>query len=70
VTLNQELDQELIAFMCRRFEQCDCSVALETSVEALQSDINCNASYTLVDGALDKMRASYKKRFDELKGKS
>ena len=69
MTLDQELDQELIAFMCRRFEQCDCLVALETSVEALQSDINCNASYTLVDGAIDKMRASYKKRLDKLKGK-
>ena len=69
VTLEQELDQQLINFMCRRFEQCDCLVALETSVEALQSDINCNASYTLVSGALDKMRAAYKKRFDELKGK-
>ena len=67
MTLDQELDQELIAFMCRRFEQCDCLVDLETSVEALQSDINCNASYTLVDGALDKMRAAYKKRLDELK---
>jgi len=68
VTLNQELDQELIAFMCRRFEQSDCSVALETSVESMQSDIACNASYTLVPGALDKMRAAYKKRLDELKG--
>jgi ribosome-associated translation inhibitor RaiA len=67
MTLDQELDQELIAFMCRRFEQCDCLVDIETSVEALQSDINCNASYTLVDGALDKMRAAYKKRLDELK---
>jgi hypothetical protein len=66
VTLNQELDQELIAFMCRRFEQCDCLVALETSVVALQSDMNCNASYTLVPGALDRMRAVYKKRLREL----
>jgi hypothetical protein len=69
VTLNQELDQELIAFMCRRFEQSDCLEALETSVVAMRSDINCNASYTLLPGALDKMRAAYKKRLDELKGK-
>ena len=69
MTLDQELDQELIAFMCRRFEQCDCSVALETCVEAMQADINCNASYTLVPGALDRMRGVYKKRLKELKGK-
>ena len=69
MTLDQELDQELIAFMCRRFERCDCLEALQTSVEAMQSDINCNASYTLVDGAIEKMRAGYKKRLDELKGK-
>jgi hypothetical protein len=55
--------------MCRRFEQCDCLEALETCVVAMQSDINCNASYTLAEGALDKMRAAYKKRLDELKGK-
>jgi hypothetical protein len=35
----------------------------------MQSDINCNASYTLVPGALDRMRAAYKKRLKELKGK-
>ena len=69
MTFDEELDQELIAFMCRRFEQCDCLEALETCLVPLQSDINCSASYTLVPGALDKMRASYKKRLNELKGK-
>jgi len=70
MTLDQELDQELIAFMCRRFERCDCLEALQTSVEAMQSDINCNASYTLVDGAIDKMSAASKKRLDKLKGQT
>jgi hypothetical protein len=69
VTLEEKLDQELIEFMCRRFEQCDCLVALETCVVALQSDINCNASYTLLPGALDRMRGVYAKRLAKLKGK-
>ena len=62
-------DQELVAFMCERFEQCDCLEALETCLVPLQKDIADKQEYTLVDGALDKMRASYKKRLDELKGK-
>jgi hypothetical protein len=55
--------------MCERFEQCDCLEALETCLVPLQKDIADKQEYTLVDGALDKMRASYKKRLDELKGK-
>ncbi len=69
MTLNQELDQELVAFMCERFEQCDCMEALETCLVPLQKDIADKQEYTLVDGALDKMRAAYKKRLDKLKGK-
>ena len=59
---------ELINFMCERFEQCDCLEALETCLVPLQKDIDNKHDYTLVDGALDKMRAAYKKRLDELKG--
>ena len=69
VTLEQDIDQKLINFMCQRFEQCDCLEALETCLVPLQKDIADKADYTLVDGALDKMRAAYKKRSDELKGK-
>jgi hypothetical protein len=60
---------DLVAFMCEQFQACDCIQALETCSVALQTDIKDKATYTLVDGALDKMRAAYKKRLDELKGK-
>ena len=64
------LDEELINFMCERFEQCDCLEALETCLVPLQKDIADKQEYTLVDGALDKMRAAYSRRLAELKGKS
>jgi hypothetical protein len=69
MTLDQKLDQELIDFMCERFDQCDCLEALETCLAPLQSDINSNASYTLVPGALDRIRGVYRRRLSELKGK-
>lgn len=68
-TLDQDLDQELIDFHCERFEAADCLEALETCVIPLQADINSNASYTLVPGALDRIRGVYAKRLAELKGK-
>jgi hypothetical protein len=58
-----------VDFMCEQFEQCDCLEALGTCLVPLQKDIADNQEYTLVEGALDKMRAAYKKRLDELKGK-
>ena len=64
---NGEVD--LVDFMCDQFKKCDCIRALETCSVALQTDLKNKASYTLVEGALDKMWASYKKRLDELKGK-
>ena len=67
MTPDEELDQELIDFMCRRFEQCDCLEALETCIVPLQADINSNASYTLVPGALDRMRGVYRRRLAELR---
>jgi hypothetical protein len=67
VTLDQELDQELVEFMCERFEQCDCEEALETSVVALQADIADKHGYTLVPGALERMRAAYSRRLAELR---
>ena len=67
MTLDEELDKELIDFMCERFEQCDCLEALETCLLPLQVDINSNASYTLLPGALDRMRGVYKRRLAELR---
>ena len=67
MTPDEELDKELIDFRCKRFEQCDCLEALETCLLPLQADINSNASYTLVPGALDRMRAAYKRRLAELR---
>jgi hypothetical protein len=61
--------RDLIKFQCERFEQCDCLEALETCAVALKEDIANEQPYTLIPGALHKMRASYKKRLDELKGK-
>jgi len=60
-------DEELINFMSKRFEQCDCLVALETCVVALQLDISDKQEYTLVPGALDRMRAAYSRRLAELR---
>ena len=64
------VDEELINLMCEQFEQCDCLEALETCLVPLKEDIADKQEYTLLPGALDRMRAAYKKRLDELKGKS
>ena len=66
---NIDSDETLIEFMCDRFEQCNCTEALETCLVPLQMDIADKQEYTLVPGALDRMRAAYKKRLGELKGK-
>jgi len=63
------LEEELINFMCERFEQCDCLEAMETCLVALKEDIADKQEYTLTPAALDRMRAAYKKRLDKLKGK-
>jgi len=64
------INQELINFMCERFEAVDCETALETCAVALKEDIADKQEYTLTPAALDRMRAAYKKRLDKLKGKS
>ena len=64
---NIDSDETLIDSMCDRFEQCDCTEALETCTVGLNEDIADKQDYTLVPGALDKMRAVYKKRLGELK---
>jgi hypothetical protein len=66
-TLHQDLDQSQINFICHRFEQSDCLVALETCVVALQKDIADKQNYTLVPGALDRMRGVYSRRLAELR---
>lgn len=59
---------ELVEFMCWRFESAKDLESLSIRAEALKIDKEAKADYTLVNGALDRMRASYKKRSDELKG--
>ena len=66
-TLHQDLDQDQITFMCRQFEQCDCLKALETCLVPLQKDIADRQPYTLLFGALDRMRGVYKRRLAELR---
>jgi len=65
---NIDSDETLIDCMCGQFEQCDCLEALETCLVPLQMDIADKQEYTLVPGALDRMRAVYKKRLGELTG--
>jgi hypothetical protein len=65
---NIDSDETLIDCMCGQFEQCDCTEALETCLVPLQKDIADKQEYTLVPGALDRMRAVYKKRLGELTG--
>lgn len=60
--------EELIEFMCWRFETAPDMDALTVRAEALKMDKDNKEDYTLVNGALDRMRAAYKKRLDELKG--
>jgi hypothetical protein len=63
---NIDSDETLIDCMCGQFEQCDCPEALETCLVPLQMDIADKQEYTLVEGALDRMRAVYKKRLRDL----
>ena len=58
---------EEIDFMCERFEAADCEVALETCTIGLNIDIADRQPYTLLPGALDRMRAAYKRRLAELR---
>lgn len=60
-------NKQCIDFHCKRFEAADCEEALETCVFALQRDINDNYEYTLIPGALDRMRAAYSRRLAELR---
>ena len=58
---------EEIDFMCQRFEAADCEIALETCTVALNIDIADKQPYTLLPGALDRMRAAYSRRLKELR---
>lgn len=60
-------NEQCIKLHCERFEAADCEEALETCVFALQRDINDNYEYTLLPGALDRMRGVYKRRLAELR---
>ena len=58
---------EEIDFICERFEAADCEVALETCTIGLNIDIADRQPYTLLPGALDRMRGVYKRRLAELR---
>lgn len=58
---------EEINFHCERFEAADCEIALETCAVALNIDIADKQEYTLLPGALDRMRGVYKRRLAELR---
>jgi hypothetical protein len=61
---------EIIEWVCKRFKEARCLEDLEMQKYFLECDSKHGHEYTLAEGALDKMRAAYKKRLDELKGKS
>ena len=58
---------DLIKFQCERFEQCDCMEALVTCIVTLNIDIADKQEYTLLPGALDRMRGVYRRRLAELR---
>ena len=58
---------ELTDFMCWRMASADSVVALSTFAVAIRLDTDSKQDYTLIPGALDRMREAYKKRLDELK---
>ena len=62
MTPNEEID-----FHCERFEAADCETAMETCAVALNIDIADKQEYTLLPGALDRMRGVYSKRLKELR---
>ena len=60
-------NNELIDFTCHRIEAADCAEALQTNAIALAEDIKNEQPYTLLPGALDRMRGVYKRRLAELR---
>lgn len=58
---------EMVDWNCERFEAAESIESLATRAECLAIDKKDKQAYTLVAGALDRMRASYKKRLDELR---
>ena len=58
---------EEINFTCERFEAADCETALVTCAVGLNIDIADKQEYTLVPGALDRMRGVYRRRLAELR---
>jgi hypothetical protein len=65
VTLSLE---DCVEFMCWRFATAPDLPSLARRGEALKIDKERKEDYTLIEGGLDRLRAAYKKRFDELKG--
>ncbi len=59
---------DFIDFNCWRFETAPSLESLQNRATFLKLDKETKQAYTLVEGALDRMRGSYKKRLDELKG--
>lgn len=59
---------ECVDFMCWRFSTAPDLPSLVRRGEALKIDKERKEDYTLVAGGIDRLRAAYKKRFDELKG--
>lgn len=58
---------EEIDFNCERFEAADCEGAIIICLVALIEDIDNKQEYTLLPGALDRMRGVYAKRLKELR---
>ena len=60
-------DNELIDFHCQRFEAADCEGAIVICLVALIEDIDNKQTYTLLPGALGRMRGVYSRRLKELR---
>jgi len=58
---------ELADFMCWRLSSAVSLESLSTFAVAVKLDTDSNQDYTLVPGALDRMREAYKTRLEELK---
>lgn len=59
---------DYVEFMCYRIATAPDLTALATKGKALKIDIDRKEDYTLVEGAIDRMRAAYKMRSEELRG--
>ena len=59
---------ETVDWVCNQFATVESVEGLEMQLYFMECDIKHGHEYTLVAGAIDKMRAAYKKRLDELKG--